>query len=65
MTQPFHLHGHEQSGHAERGDNIRMTPKTDLQWGRPLFRAPALVSPQRIEDLKFDVEFRAKDRARH
>ncbi len=64
MTLPFHLFGNDQTGQTEREDNVRNTPKTDLQWGRPLFRAPALVSPQRIEDLKFDSDFRTRDLVR-
>ncbi len=61
---PFTLFG--QSNRITPGDTDaapRITPRTDLQWGRPLFQAPSLPTPnQRLEELRLNSEFRAKDR---
>lgn len=43
-------------------EQFRVTPRTDLQWGRPQFRAPSLLTPQqRLKDLEFSADFRSKD----
>lgn len=65
MTLPFSLFGQSNRVTPECLDSSfpRIAPRTDLQWGRPLFQAPSLPSPrQRLEDLRFASDFRSKDR---
>ena len=64
MTLPFSLFGQSNRVTSEQLDSLpRITPRTDLQWGRPLFQAPSLPTPrQRLEDLNFASDFRSKDR---
>jgi hypothetical protein len=65
MKHPFHvlqlLHRQIRSS-LPSAEQFRVTPRTDLQWGRPQFRAPRLLTPeQRLKDLQFAADFRAKD----
>ena len=64
MNIPFTLFG--QSNRITPGDtemSPKITPRTDLQWGRPLFQAPSLPTPsQRLEEMRFASDFRNKDR---
>ncbi len=60
---PFHLFGTD-SRVSNRGDStdLRIASRTDVQWGRPLFKAPSLPTPtQRADELRFSSDFRTKD----
>ena len=63
INLPFQFLGSEDRI-TSRGDEteLRVTRRTDLTWGRPLFQAPVLRNPrQREEDLRFAADFRTKD----
>jgi hypothetical protein len=63
MSNPLTYFGSENRV-TKRSENtdLRITPRTDVQWGRPLFKAPALATPrQREEELRFAADFRTKD----
>lgn len=45
------------------GAAIRIVPRTDVQWGGPVFRAPALPTPQQLgSEIPFTVNFSSKAR---
>ena len=40
---------------------IRVVPRTEVQWGGPIFRAPALPTPRQLgSELPFFVNFPSK-----
>ena len=42
---------------------IRIVPRTDVQWGGPVFRAPALMTQQQLgSEIPFTVNFSSKAR---
>lgn len=44
---------------------IHFVPRTDVQWGGPIFKAPALPTPHQLSsDLPFSVNFSSKARPR-
>ena len=62
INLPFQFFGPEDHIATKDETDLRVTRRTDLTWGRPLFHAPILVSPrQRAEDLRFAADFRTKD----
>lgn len=45
------------------GELIRIVPRTEVQWGGPVFRAPALPTPHQLgSELPFCVNFSSKTR---
>jgi len=43
------------------GERVRVVPRTDVQWGGPIFRAPALPTPRPLgSELPFFVNFPSK-----
>jgi hypothetical protein len=62
MSIPFHLFTLQSRKASAGDDDLRVPPRTDMQWDRPLFRPPSLPAlRQRTEELRFDADFRAKD----
>ena len=61
MNLPFHLL-RLQSAPTERDSGlIRIVPRSDVQWGGPIFRAPALPTTLQINsELPFFVNFTSK-----
>lgn len=42
---------------------IRIVPRTEVQWGGPVFRAPALPTRQQLgSEIPFSVNFSSKAR---
>ena len=40
---------------------VRLVPRSDVQWGGPVFRAPTLLTPKQIRnELPFSVNFSSK-----
>jgi hypothetical protein len=64
MNLPFHLLRF-QSAPAERDSGlIRIVPRSDVQWGGPVFRAPALPTTLQVNsELPFFVNFGLKPKA--
>lgn len=58
------LFGQDNRVNPIAGDGTpRIAPRTDLQWGRPLFHAPEPPAPkQRLEELRFNEDFRNRDK---
>ena len=43
-------------------DTLPITPTADVNWNRPVFRAPTLPTPHQFNrELPFSVNFRCKD----
>jgi hypothetical protein len=63
MHLPFHFLRF-QSAPAERDAGLlRIVPRSDVQWGGPIFRAPALPTTlQMNSELPFFVNFHSKPR---
>jgi hypothetical protein len=63
MNLPLHLVRIEPALHAPAGAALALAQRTDVQWGRPIFRAPALPSPQQLHnELPFTVSCAARPR---
>jgi hypothetical protein len=44
---------------SSREEPSRANPRTDIQWGTPIFRAPALPTPYQIHrELPFTTDLR-------
>ena len=64
MNLPFHLFRPRAVPSQNDRDPDRLATTADVAWNRPVFRAPALPTPQTFGyELPFPVNFRAKDRA--
>ena len=64
MNLPFHLFRLQSSPSPRAGETVHLATTADVNWNRPVFRAPALPTPRQFSsDLPFSVNFRAKDRA--
>jgi len=65
MNNPFHLF-RLQAAPAHRdsdSETVQIATTADVNWNRPVFRAPALPTPHQFSsELPFSVNFRAKDR---
>ncbi len=62
MNQPFHLFRLQPAPTQRDSETIHFATTTDVNWNRPVFRAPALPTwHQFTSDLPFFVNFRAKD----
>jgi hypothetical protein len=63
MNPPFHQFRLQPAPMLRDGELIRVVPRTEVQWGGPIFRAPALPTPHQIvSDVPFFVNFRLKPR---
>jgi hypothetical protein len=64
VNLPFHLLRLEPANAQRDTGLIRIVPRSDVQWGGPIFRAPALPTPHQLgSDVPFFVNFRSKPKA--
>jgi hypothetical protein len=60
MNLPFHLLQLEPAPAQRDSGLIRIVPRTDVQWGGPIFRAPALPTLHQLgSEVPFFVNFRS------
>lgn len=66
MNSPLHLLGLRREPLVQSGvEAVQLVRPTDVQWGAPIFRAPALPTPQQISsEIPFTVNFRGRIRQR-
>jgi hypothetical protein len=65
VNAPFHLCQLDLAPQQRDSETVRVVTRTDVQWGNPIFRAPALPTPHQFSsELPFTVNFRGKDRSR-
>jgi hypothetical protein len=63
MNLPFHLLRLESAPTERDSGLLRIVPRSDVQWGGPIFRAPALPTIQQVNsELPFFVNFGSKPR---
>ena len=63
MNLPFHFFRLESAPVLRDSEAIRIVPRTEVQWGGPIFRAPALPTPHQLgSELPFSVNFPSKIR---
>lgn len=63
MNLPFHLLRLQPTSNQADSGLIRIVPRTEVQWGGPIFRAPALPTPHQLGcELPFFVNFRSKQK---
>lgn len=64
MNAPFHLLRLQSAPTARDSGLVRVVPRTEVQWGGPIFRAPALPTPLQVSsELPFFVNFGSKPRS--
>jgi hypothetical protein len=65
MNLPFHLFRLEPAPDQRDSEVVHVVSRADVQWGRPVFRAPALPTPHQFSsELPFTVNFPSKMPAR-
>jgi hypothetical protein len=65
MHLPFHFFRLESDSSPRGREAVCLVRYRDLQWDRPVFRAPTLPTPQQLyNELPFSVNFRTRDCAR-
>jgi hypothetical protein len=65
MQLPFHFFRLEPAPAQRDSESIRVVRHKDMQWERPVFRAPTLPTPRQLfSEIPFSANFRAKDFAR-
>ncbi len=63
MPAPFHLLRLAPAPRQHDSESVHVVTRTDVQWGTPIFRAPALPTPHQLSsELPFTVNFRGKER---
>lgn len=63
MNLPFHLFRLQSAPSQPNSESIHLATTADVNWNRPVFRAPALPTPHQFNrELPFSVNFRSKDR---
>lgn len=63
MNLSFHFLRARTGSQDAAADELRIAPTADVNWNRPVFRAPTLPTPQQFHrELPFSVNFRSKDR---
>ena len=61
MNLPFHLLRLRSAPAHRDCESIHVVTRTDVQWGGPVFKAPALPTPHQLSsELPFSVNFCAK-----
>jgi len=64
MNLPFTFFRSESAATPAGGPVPHVAPRTDVQWGGPVFRAPALPAPDHLHSaLPFTVNSLSKMRA--
>jgi hypothetical protein len=62
MHSPFHFFHPEADPSARDSAVVHLVKSRDLQWDRPVFRAPTLPTPHQLfNELPFSVNFRTRD----
>jgi hypothetical protein len=62
MRLPFHFIRLESDPAQRDREAGHLVRHLDLQWDRPVFRAPTLPTPQQLyNELPFSVNFRTRD----
>lgn len=65
MNSALHLLRLQPAPTQRDSESVSVVRPTDLQWGAPLFRAPALPTPRQLcSELPFTVNFRPRLRER-
>lgn len=65
MNPSFHFIGLIPSANGAAGDAVRVIRRRDIQWGTPIFRAPALPTPHQLHcELPFTANLRPRFRSR-
>jgi hypothetical protein len=63
MTPSFHVFRLQPAPAHRDSETVHVVNRTDVQWGTPVFRAPALPTPHQFSsELPFTVNFRGKSR---
>ncbi|MEO5961342.1 MAG: hypothetical protein ABIZ49_13685 [Opitutaceae bacterium] len=58
MNFPFHLFQLKSRNSEQAGKPTRVTTRPNVQWDKPVFRPPALPTPNQINnELPFTVNF--------
>jgi hypothetical protein len=61
MNLPFHLFGLAPTPSQGGGDTLRLVGRGDVQWDRPVFRAPALPAANPVSgEMPLFVNFSSK-----
>ena len=61
MNLPSHLCCLGPAPLGQAGEIVQLVARGDVQWGRPIFRAPALPTPLQLSsELPFSVNFPLK-----
>jgi hypothetical protein len=64
MNLPFHQLRLQPAPMQRDAELVRVVPRTEVQWGGPIFRAPALPTPHQLgSEVPFFVNFPSKLRA--
>jgi hypothetical protein len=64
MNFLFHLFRLQSSPSQRDSESVHIATTADVNWNRPVFRAPALPTHHQFNsELPFSVNFRAKDRS--
>ena len=62
MNQPLHLLSLQSAPDSRDSELVRVLRPTDVNWGAPIFRAPALPTPHQFNsELPFSVNFPRKE----
>ena len=62
MHLPFHFFRLDPAPAQHDSEAIRVVRQKDVQWNRPVFRAPSLPTPRQFySEIPFSANFRAKD----
>lgn len=65
MNSPTHLFRLQPAPHHRDSETVHVVSRTNVQWGTPVFRAPALPTPHQFSsELPFTVNFRASKQIR-
>ncbi len=63
MHLPQHFFRLQAAPTQRDSEVVRVVPRTEVQWGGPIFRAPALPTPHQLgSELPFFVNFPSKQR---
>lgn len=64
VNPPCHCLRLEPAPQQRDSETVHIVTRTDVQWGNPVFRAPALPTPHQLNsELPFTVNFRGKQRS--
>jgi hypothetical protein len=65
MNLPIHLFRLQSSSAERQNETVQIATRADIQSSKPLFRAPALPTPNQLSrELPFTVNYRPRLRER-